>query len=151
MIGVYLQVLVDSDAFLKQLKIEKIASKCFPFSLTIFQQDTLPVCEFDDIGVFKETLQLLNFLPKRKCIDEIAPIIEAYYNPTDFSFIAACKITDGIDKYIPFLANLLHYLLKLHLAINDHQFGQIGIGCDAIAGHDEVLVVLCEVVAESVD
>jgi hypothetical protein len=111
----------------------------------------LPVGELDDMRIFKDNFQLFDFLMEGQCINEIASIIECNYNPADPSFVTPGEVTDGIDKDVPFITDFLHHLLKLRPVINHHKLRKIGIRGDAIASHDEVLAVLCEVMAEMVD
>jgi hypothetical protein len=86
-----------------------------------------------------------------ECIDKIPSIIEGNHNPTDLSFIAHSKVTNSIDEDIALLRDLFYHLLKLPFAVDQLQVGQIGIGSDAIASHDEMLVVVTEIVTVIID
>lgn len=142
---------VDANGLLEEFKIKKISTKRIPFSFYIFEENTLPISELDDIRIFQNWLKFLCFPAKGNCIYEVSPIIEPNHDPANLSFIARGKIANSIYEDIPFLVDHLYHILKLYLIIDDGQLWQVGIWCDPIAIHDEMLVVLCIIVAIIID
>ena len=133
------------------MKIEKISPKSAPFPLHIFQQDALPVGELNNVRIFDYLPQLVDFGPERGGVDEVSSVIEGKHYPADLSLVAQSKITNRIHEHIAFLRDLFCHLLQLPPAVDNDQLCEIGIRRDAIARHDEMLVVLCKVVAVIVD